>query len=952
MDENQAGEIIEAIITASTVSLAVKYAWANHQQLLSPTYFRILMTMLRKEHEQRGTSKRYEALTQLKHYRAALFQMRLQNLENADDEAIAATLPELMVVSTTITVEDVIRLFRSGDIAARKAFFAELSPSHLATETVFSPYLDLALIALNRWINPYCLGADIELGMILSKAAYQLSQQLFDVNQNRNFLDTAEASAHNYAIALMVSGQYPEVLRFTSEVLQWLERRGSREIAAELLMNQLEAHINLAQVNVEQIDQSRFDQAETLLKQTDWQALIPADRPADHQRRVDLSERLENIKQSVTVLAQQKPTHVETIKQTRYKMLEMVKSVVALSPENAESFAEQLDILEQMVDQDIPNSLEEWAIRSQPTMDAMTHLSSGGSPSDAINAYHRSRSTELDLSQFKNPIRNRDQLRQRIRHAGFVFSSEQQPEAKEIEQVASVLTEALKWAREHHFAEEENDVLWILYVYYNRSAEHPQAVEALKTLWQNLEVIRSRIANPLERAGVMDKFPHLFSSLCRLLHQLNRPAELLQAIEGRKGRFLADVLLKQTNQLEQDQSFAIPSQFLQNLKDQGNAHYLTYFVGDEKTYAVLIAKDGTFHIPNDPIPLGQTQLKQSLHYKNEKHNPLDPANWGKFINRKQNVISDLPAQLDPLVSWLEALVEKSILQQDDHLCYCPDAQLHLIPLHYVLFRDEPLVKFFSVSRIHGAAALTAILNRKPLRPAQYTAVRISAQSDRDPELRNIEEKLAGFRRVPEWLKQSRLTGQSIAEEEADLSAVVGLPFKQRLVHFATHGVFTDQDNINPYENSALLLAQHGQLPVTKEGTNTPTFQQDFDRKLDLTPHQVFDRKLDFWGSHVSLSACVSGLSKEGIGGDALGLEWALLQAGATSLLATHWNVYVESVAEFSEMFYQKWLFEGVSRAVAWRETVLNFMQKNPLPEHNIKHPEFFWAAFSLSGDWR
>ena len=943
MNENQAREIIEAIITAPTVSLAVEYAWANRQLLLSPTCFRVLMSMLQEEHEQQRNSKRYEALLHLKHYRTALSQARLQDLEH-DDES-ATTLPELTVVSTTITVEDVIRLFKSGDITARKAFFAELSPSHLATETVFSPHLDLALISLNLWVDPCCRGGDIELGMILSKAAYQLSQQLFDTNQNRNFLTTAEGAAHNYAIALMASGQHTEALQFTSEAIQWLEARESKDVIAELLLDQVEAHINLAQVNVKQTDQSHFDQAEVLLKQTDWDALIPENRPSDRQRKADLEKDLNKIKGSVIVLPQEEVESVKIVKQYRRDILEKIQSIAAIAPEE---FAEPLKFLEQMIPQNIPDSLEEWVIQTQPVKDALTQILSGEDPKNVINRYYGDARSDYQATQLNEPVHNRHQLKQRITNASQTFFAKQQSSSETVEQAGLILIDALKWAREHRFAEEESSALWGLYLYYNRTAQYSQAVKALKTLWANLEVIRSRIANPLERAGVMAQFPNLFSSLCRSLHQLDRPAELLQAIEGGKGRYLADVLLKQTNQLEQDPSFSIPTQFFDKLKEQRNAHYLTYFVSDEETYAVLIAKDGTFHIPNEPIPLGKTQLQEWLRYdkKNENHNPLNPKNWGSFISQKghviKRVVKDLPNRLAPLVSWLEALVEKSILQQNDHLCYCPDAQLHLIPLHYIPFRGEPLVKFFSVSRIHGAAALTAILNRKPLRPAQYTAVRISAQSDRDLELKNIEQKLAAFRRVPEWLKQSRLTGQTVAEEDADLPTVTTLPFKQRLVHFATHGIFPDTDNenreVNPYENSGLLLAQHGQLPMNKEGIDTSL----------LTPQQVFDRKLDFWGSHITLSACVSGLAKEGIGGDALGLEWALLQAGATSLLATHWNVNGEWVAEFSEMFYQKWLFEGVSRAVAWRESVLELMKKNSA----AKHPEYYWAAFSLSGDWR
>ncbi|NJR60025.1 MAG: CHAT domain-containing protein [Cyanobacteria bacterium CRU_2_1] len=962
METHPVRNLIEAIITAATISEAIDRAWSNRQILLSPQCFRVLMDMLKAEQEQQGNSRRYEALTRLKQYRTALFQARLQNSENPDDRTIAATLPELIVVPLTVTVENVIQLFKSGDINARKAFFAELLPADLANEVVFSPQLDLALRVLNIRIEPYCRGVDIELGVTLSKAVYQLSQQVFDENLNRDYLYTAKGGARNYAIALMASGHHFEVLQFTTEAIQWLEARESRDMIAELLLNQVETHLILAQANKKQIDQFHFKQAEVLLEQTDWQSLIPADRPADRWQKIALEERLNKLIDRVIVLRRENPNHVEMEKQTRHDVLEKFKSLTAISsPEDEELeelFKRAETVFNRDIDKDIPDSQDEWIVQTQRRMDAMSHLLSGGSLSDVITIDEDSHVqwTESDLTQFEKPIRNRIQLQQRIRHASLSFSLKQQPEFEKIEQARVLLTDALKWAKEHNFPEEENSALWGLYLYYNHIGEYPPAVEALQTLWTNLEIIRGRIANPLERAGIMDKFPNLFSRLCQLLHRIKRPAELLQAIEGGKGRYLADVLLKRTHQLEQDQSFAIPAQFLQKLQEQGNAHYLTYFVGDEETYAVLIAKDGTFHIPNDPIPLGQTQLKQWLHYDNKQYNPLNPKSWGSFISGARRVIKDLPERLAPLISWLEDLVERSILQQDDHLCYCPDEQLHLIPLHYIPFRGEPLVKLFSISRIHGAAALTAILNRKPLRPAQYTAVHISAQSDRDPELNNIAEKLAAFRRVPDWLKQSRLTGQIVAEAEADLPTVAALPLKQRLVHFATHGIFPDWDTegraINPYENSGLLLAQHGQLPVTKEGTTTPTSQQVFDRTLDLTPQQVFDRKLDFWGSHVTLSACVSGLSKEGIGGDALGLEWALLQAGATSLLATHWNAYVESVAEFSEMFYQKWLFEGVSRAVAWRETVLNLMQKNPLPEHHVKHPEFFWAAFSLSGDWR
>jgi len=134
-----------------------------------------------------------------------------------------------------------------------------------------------------------------------------------------------------------------------------------------------------------------------------------------------------------------------------------------------------------------------------------------------------------------------------------------------------------------------------------------------------------------------------------------------------------------------------------------------------------------------------------------------------------------------------------------------------------------------------------------------------------------------------------------------------------------------------------VLAREGKLPEDgngKEGTL-------------LTPKDIVERKLNFAGSHVTMQACVSGKAKEGLGGDAIGLDWALMLAKASSLLSTHWNVDAGGARLFSQKFYQYWLFENHnSRAQAWQKTVLDLMesQKTSSP--------YYWAAFSLSGDWR
>jgi CHAT domain-containing protein len=164
-----------------------------------------------------------------------------------------------------------------------------------------------------------------------------------------------------------------------------------------------------------------------------------------------------------------------------------------------------------------------------------------------------------------------------------------------------------------------------------------------------------------------------------------------------------------------------------------------------------------------------------------------------------------------------------------------------------------------------------------------------------------------------------------------------------LIHFSTHGIFPSEekqnqnDTVNPYHASGLVLAKEGQLPKDGDGQGGTL----------LTPEEIIKGKLNFAGSHVTMEACVSGRAKEGIGGDAIGLDWALMLAKASSLLSTHWNVDAGSSRLFSQTFYQYWLFEkNYSRAQAWQKTVLDLMKSQATSSSH------HWAAFSLSGDWR
>jgi CHAT domain-containing protein len=279
-----------------------------------------------------------------------------------------------------------------------------------------------------------------------------------------------------------------------------------------------------------------------------------------------------------------------------------------------------------------------------------------------------------------------------------------------------------------------------------------------------------------------------------------------------------------------------------------------------------------------------------------------------------------------------------VIEIGDHICYSPDEHLHLLPLAYVKFMRKPIVEKVSISRTHGVRALSLILGREASRPRSFVGVEVPARQD----LSN-QAMVRQMRAANAWLGE-RLPGMTYRDEKASLNAISNAKLAGRVVHFATHGMFPSQENGsagNPFEHSGLALAGVDGLP-DKDGLK----RGEEEEKL-LTPRYALEAQLDLSGSHVTLQACVTGLAREGIGGDALGLDWALFQLGASSLLASHWDVSAELSAEFFLRFYRTWLEQKKSRATAWRETVLGMMNEAGA----IAEP-YAWSAFSLSGDWR
>ncbi len=148
----------------------------------------------------------------------------------------------------------------------------------------------------------------------------------------------------------------------------------------------------------------------------------------------------------------------------------------------------------------------------------------------------------------------------------------------------------------------------------------------------------------------------------------------------------------------------------------------------------------------------------------------------------------------------------------------------------------------------------------------------------------------------------------------------------RYVHFATHGFL----NSRHPELSGLVLSLVDELGRPRDGF--------------LRAHEVFNLHLP--AEMVVLSACETGLGKEVRGEGLIGLTRGFMYAGAPRVVVSLWSVSDASTAELMTRFYEGVIVRNSSPAKALRAAQVSLM------EGGKYRAPFYWAAFTLQGEWR
>ncbi len=229
-----------------------------------------------------------------------------------------------------------------------------------------------------------------------------------------------------------------------------------------------------------------------------------------------------------------------------------------------------------------------------------------------------------------------------------------------------------------------------------------------------------------------------------------------------------------------------------------------------------------------------------------------------------------------------------------------------------------------------------------------------------------------------------LTGSQSRETDA-----AALMSSSRYVHLATHGFFERPDEQRVYQQNLRKVrlfetaaASHlsgatvaGRNPLLLSGLvfgganrqpriddlGLPTGEDGL-----LTAEEIVGLNLE--GTElVVLSACETALGEQTTpGGGVFGLQKAFHRAGARTVVASLWSVDDRATQTLMVEFYRNLWERGLGRQQALREAQLTMIRHfNPRTgglddklEEAIEDavtgglPAYFWAAFTLSGDWR
>ena len=471
------------------------------------------------------------------------------------------------------------------------------------------------------------------------------------------------------------------------------------------------------------------------------------------------------------------------------------------------------------------------------------------------------------------------------------------------------------------------------------------AAADLQRAVQIVETLRTQtVSDDFFNRGFGQNYQWLFSSTIALLQSQGRSRDAVETAERARARALLDLLAgrnRATQQADVKPRESSPATFDDIVATAARVRstVVAYWVGQTETFVWVVKADGS--IGSARIAVTSAELGDAVHEATGGSSQgqmaglmLGAASAGRHWRELYRLL------IEPIRAHLPAT-------DGSRLTIVPHGALFGLP--FAALRDSRgryLVETYDVHYVPAVAALRA----QRLSGERATA---SALLVGDPGAEAARDSLIPLPALP-WANREVRTIATLlptpptvlvggdATEANVRSQLEG----RSLLHFATHGIVQNEERLSSYfalRPSASASPLSTVPPQLRDGLESGDGR--------LTANEAYGFRLD--ADLVVLSGCRTAAGPI-IGEGVIGFTRAFLAAGASSVVATMWNVEDQSSFETMKSFYAAWV-GGADKSRALRRAqlaVLRSLRAGKIRINGIALPDSprLWAGYVLVGN--
>lgn len=311
-----------------------------------------------------------------------------------------------------------------------------------------------------------------------------------------------------------------------------------------------------------------------------------------------------------------------------------------------------------------------------------------------------------------------------------------------------------------------------------------------------------------------------------------------------------------------------------------DAQVIIWHVNGDESHVLSVS------LPRQELIKKVTSLRESLIAP-----PRNPA--AKFDEQTAREMFLFLVQ--PVLKWIKT----------DHLMIIPHEDLNYVPFQvfYDPERNQYVGERFQVTYAPSATVLSRMRKTQSIRGRELLAIADKSIVEGENEVRTLGKLYAGH---------SKVVIDAHVKESDVKSAMAGYD----LIHLSVHGKFDQTEPLLSY------------LKLNPGGTDDGR----------LTTAEMFGLPLAK-AQLVVLSACETGQAKATRANEVIGMERALLYAGAHNLILSSWEVDAASTELWMETFYREAQSKPLSEATRLATIAVKTKYRHP----------YYWSPFLLIG---